>query len=117
MQVTEFRGEGGKLSAIVARDKESGEEREFRPAAAFIFIGLDPNTSFLKGAVDLDQWGFVVTDETLQTTLPGVFAAGDVRAGATKQLGAAIGEGITALLMVRQYLEKRAHVTKRKVNA
>ncbi len=116
-QVTEFQGEGGKLSAIVARDKESGEERVFRPAAAFIFIGLDPNTPFLKGAVDLDKWGFVVTDDTLQTTLPGVFAAGDVRAGSTKQLGAAIGEGITALLMVRQHLEKQAHVTKRLVNA
>jgi thioredoxin reductase (NADPH) len=117
MEVAEFRGEGGKLSAVVARDKESGEERVFRPAAAFIFIGLDPNTSFLKGAVDLDQWGFVVTDDTLQTTLPGVFAAGDVRDGSTKQLGAAIGEGITALLMVRQYLEKQAHVAKRRVSA
>ncbi len=117
MEVTEFRGEGGKLSAIAARDRESGEERVFRPAAAFIFIGLEPNTSFLKGAVDLDEWGFVVTYETLQTTMPGVYAAGDVRAGSTKQLGAAIGEGITALLMVRQYLEKQAYVTKRRVNA
>ena len=117
MEVTEFRGEGGKLSAIVARDKESGEERVFRPAAAFVFIGLDPNTAFLKGAVDLDKWGFIATDDTLQTTLPGVFAAGDVRAGSTKQLGAAIGEGITALLMARQYLEKQAHVSKRQVSA
>ncbi len=117
MEVAEFRGEGGKLSAIVASDKESGEERVFRPAAAFIFIGLDPNTSFLRGAVDLDQWGFVVTDDALQTSLPGVFAAGDVRAGSTKQLGAATGEGITALLMVRQYLERQAHMTKRRVNA
>ncbi len=117
MRVTEFRGEGGKLSAVVARDKVSGEERVFRPAAAFIFIGLDPNTSFLEGAVDLDQWGFIVTDETLQTSAPKVFAAGDVRAGSTKQLGAAIGEGITALLMVRQHLEKQTHMTKRKVNA
>ena len=117
MQVTEFRGEGGKLSAVVARDNDSGEERVFRPAAVFIFIGLDPNTSFLEGVVDLDEWGFIVTDETLQTSSPREFAAGDVRAGSTKQLGAAIGEGITALLMVRQHLEKRAHMTKRKVNA
>ncbi|MFQ6019369.1 MAG: FAD-dependent oxidoreductase [Dehalococcoidia bacterium] len=115
-QVTEFQGDG-KLSAVVTKDRQTGDERVFHPAAVFIFIGLDPNTAFLKGTVDLDQWGFVVTDDTLQTTLAGVFAAGDVRAGSTKQLGAAIGEGITALLMARQYLEKQAHVPAHRVNA
>ncbi len=115
-EVIELQG-NGKLSAVVARDRETGEQRLFHPAAAFVFIGLDPNTSFLKGTVDLDRWGFLVTDDTFQTTLPGLFAAGDVRAGSTKQLGAAIGEGITALLMVRQYLQKQAHVTARQVNA
>jgi thioredoxin reductase (NADPH) len=115
-EVTEFQGDG-RLSGIVARDRGSGEERVFHPAAAFVFIGMDPNTSFLKGTLDLDRWGFVVTDDTLQTTLPGVFAAGDVRAGSTKQLGAAVGEGITALLMVRQYLQKQSHLATRQVNA
>ena len=115
-QVTEFRG-NGKLSAVVARDVVTGDERVFQPAAAFIFIGLDPNTSFLKGSLELDRWGFVVTDDTLQTSLPGVFAAGDVRAGSTKQLGAAIGEGITALLMIRRHLEKSAHLPVHKANA
>lgn len=81
------------------------------------FIGMDPNTSFLKGTVDLDRWRFVVTDDTLHTSLPGVFAAGDVRAGSTKQLGAAIGEGITALLMVRQYLEKLGEARRREAGA
>ncbi len=78
---------------------------------------MDPNTSFLKGTVDLDRWGFVVTDDTLQTSLPGVFAAGDVRAGSTKQLGSAIGEGITALLMVRQCLEKLGEARRREAGA
>jgi len=104
-EVTEFRGEG-RLSEVVVKDRATGETQVFNPAAAFVFIGLDPNTSFLKGIVELNQWGFVVTDDVLQTSMPGVFAAGDVRAGSTKQLASAIGEGVTALLMIRQKLEE-----------
>lgn len=114
--VTEFRGKG-KLASVAARNRETGEELTFTPAAAFIFIGLDPNTGFLGGSLELDRWGFIVTDDTLQTSMPGVFAAGDVRAGSTKQLGASIGDGITALLMARQYLEQSPGVTKHVVNA
>jgi thioredoxin reductase (NADPH) len=105
-RVTEFvKGDDGKLAAVRAVDRGSGEELEWSPAGAFVFIGLDPNTAFLRGAVELDQWGFVRTDRTFETSMHGVFAAGDVRAGSTKQLGAAIGEGVTALLMVRAHLE------------
>ena len=102
-EVVEFRG-NGKLSEVVVRDRVTGEEQTFSPAAAFVFIGLDPNTSFLRGVVELDRAGFIVTDDTLQTSMPGVFAAGDVRAGSTKQLASSIGEGVTALLMIRQKL-------------
>lgn len=116
MDVTAFEG-NGKLSAVRARDRVSGEEHVFSPAAAFVFIGLDPNTAFLKNSVDIDAWGFVKTDEKMQTSLPGVFAAGDVRAGSTKQLGAAIGEGITALLMVRQYMERAATIARHESEA
>ena len=105
-EVTEIRGEGGKLKTIVAKDRATGETIELQPDAAFIFIGLKPNTGFLEGAVDLDQWGFIKTDETFQTSMAGVYAAGDVRSGSTKQLASATGEGVTALLMVRQYLQK-----------
>lgn len=104
-QVTEFRGRG-KLQSVVAKDRSTGEEIEIQAAAAFIFIGLSPNTAFLSGSVDLDQWGFIKTDTSFQTSMPGVFAAGDVRSGSTKQLASAIGEGVTALLMARQYLQK-----------
>ena len=111
-QVIELQGDG-KLAAVVAKDRENGEERVFHPAAAFVFIGLDPNTAFLKGTVELDRWGFVITDDVFQTTLPGVFAAGDVRAGSTKQLAAAVGEGVAGLLHVRQHLQKHSHLSKR----
>jgi thioredoxin reductase (NADPH) len=109
-EVREMQGKNGKLSAVIARDRESGEEMTFHPAAVFVYIGLDPNSGFLDGTVDRDRWGFVVTDDGFQTSLRGVFAAGDVRAGSTKQLGAAIGEGIAAALMVRHYLQEGSHM-------
>jgi thioredoxin reductase (NADPH) len=113
-EVLEFRrAKGGKLGAVVAQDRSTGELHEFSPAAAFVFIGLDPNTGFLRGKAELDRWGFLLTDDTFQTSIPGVYAAGDVRAGSTKQLGAATGEGITALLMVRHHLERLGDVSAR----
>ena len=112
-EVTEFRGEGGKLKTVVAKDRATGETMELQPAAAFIFIGLTPNTGFLEGAVDFDQWGFIKTDETFQTSMRGVYAAGDVRSGSTKQLASATGEGVTALIMVRQYLQQLGDVPAR----
>ncbi len=112
VQVTEFQG-NGRLKAVRAKDRESGEELEFHPAAAFIFAGLTPNTEFLPGDVERDQSGFIATDPTFQTSMAGVFAAGDVRAGSTKQLASAIGEGVTALIMVRQHLQKLGEVAER----
>lgn len=81
----------------------------FEPAAAFVFVGLDPNTHFLRDVIDIDDRGFIVTDDRYATSLDGVYAAGDVRAGATKQVGSAAGEGIAALLSVRRALEHRHH--------
>jgi thioredoxin reductase (NADPH) len=104
-QITGFRG-NGKLSAVMARNRETRETMEFHPAAAFVFIGLSPNTGFLKDTVETDRYGFIITDETFQTSVPGVYAAGDVRRGSTKQLASAVGEGVAALLMARQYLQK-----------
>lgn len=115
-QITGFeRSPGGKLAKVRAVDRTSGEELVFEPAAAFVFVGLDPNTAFLDGAVKTDDTGFIDTGDNFETSLPGVFAAGDVRTGSTKQLGSAIGEGITALINIRGYLERLgdvpAHVT------
>jgi thioredoxin reductase (NADPH) len=82
-----------------------------------VFIGLSPNTAFLRGAVDLDETGFVLTSDTFETSMPGVFAAGDVRDGSTKQLASAVGEGTTALLMVRNYLRKLGDVGRHDIEA
>ena len=103
--VEEFKG-NGKLSSVVVKDVNTEEIEELRPGAVFIFIGLLPNTDFLRGTVDLDQWGSITTGPTLETSLEGVYAAGDARSGSTKQVVSAVGEGATAALMIRQYLEK-----------
>ena len=103
--VREFRG-SSKVESVVVADSRSGETEELHPSGVFVFIGLDPNTDFVRATLDTDRWGFIVTDMTFQASLPGVFAAGDVRAGSTKQLASAVGEGTTAAMMVRGYLER-----------
>ncbi len=103
--VKEFRG-NGRLTSILVEDLATGETREMRPGAVFVFIGLLPNTGFLRGVVELDQYGFIATGTSLETSLPGVFAAGDCRVRSTKQVVSAMGEGATAALMVREYLER-----------
>lgn len=115
-EVVELVGRGGRLREVVARDRSTGEEHRWTPAGAFVFIGLTPNSGFLEGVVDRDQWGFVRADR-FETSMPGVFAAGDVRAGSTKQLGAATGDGIAALIAIRDYLREHHHLSSIEVNA
>ncbi len=117
MDIVSLEGESNRFAAVVARDRATGETQRFPAAAAFVFIGLDPNTAFLGDAFTRDPGGFLVTSATMETSVPGVFAAGDVRAGSTKQLGSAVGDGIAALLMVRRYLEEHRQVAAHLVNA
>ena len=99
-------GGSGKLGTVELEDLKTGEKVERHPQAAFVFIGLDPNTEFLQGQVTLDERGFVATDPTFMTDVPGVFAAGDVRGGSTKQLASAVGEGAAAAIQIRGYLDR-----------
>lgn len=87
-----------------------GKKVEFETDGVFVFVGLMPNSQFLKDTpVKLDEIGFVITDSGLQTNMKGVFAAGDIRSGATMQIASASGEGATAALKIREYLEGRSH--------
>ncbi|QJU06784.1 FAD-dependent oxidoreductase [Candidatus Saccharibacteria bacterium oral taxon 955] len=97
----------GKVTAVKAT--KAGEATEFMVDGVFIFIGLKPNTQFLEGSgVELDERRLIKTDNHLATSLPGVFASGDVRSGATMQVASAVGEGATAALSIREYLESQA---------
>ena len=95
------------VSAVIGT--KAGEKIRFDVDGVFVFVGLKPNTEFLKGSdIELDEIGMVKTDANLQTTVRGIFASGDVRSGATAQIASAVGEGATAALKIREYLEDEA---------
>lgn len=98
-----------KVTKVLGTDKATGKKVEFETDGVFVFVGLQPNTDFLKDTeVELDEIGLVKSDaETLKTAIPGVFVAGDCRSGATLQIATAVGEGATASLRIREYLENR----------
>jgi thioredoxin reductase (NADPH) len=122
-EVRELMGED-LLEGTVVQDNRSGARRTLGAQALFVFIGADANTGWLRGAVDLDERGFVLTGTELngsalkedswrersrepfllETSLPGVFAAGDVRSGSIKRCASAVGEGSMAVKLIHQYL-------------
>jgi thioredoxin reductase (NADPH) len=104
VEVAELHGES-HLSGITLRDRAAGTTEMIKPAAAFVFIGLSPNSGWLPPEIQRDSTGFIITKTNLETSLSGVFAAGDVRLGSTKQAASAVGEGATAALMIREYLK------------
>ncbi len=102
-EVVALEGDG-KLAGVTVRNKLTGQTETLHPAGVFVFIGLSPNSAWLPPEIQRDAQGFIQTSATLATSLPGVFAAGDVRLGSTKQAASAVGEGATAALMIREYL-------------
>jgi thioredoxin reductase (NADPH) len=120
---TEVVGAGSvrRLEHLVLRDTETGAEESVKADALFIYIGARPYTQWLEGSVALDDKGFVLTGREipaeawtldrppafLETSMPGVFAAGDIRHTSVKRVAAAVGEGSTATLLVREYLHTR----------
>ena len=96
----------GKLNSIAIN--HNGVITNHLTAGAFVFIGLDPNTEFLAGALESDARGFLNTNANFETSLAGVYAAGDVRAGSTKQLASAVGEGAAVAIQIRYYLDRVA---------
>ena len=124
-QVKAFLGSRDRLTHLKVVDAQTGREEMLTVDGVFVFIGLIPNTRFLEGSgVLLDPWGFILTGYDLpqqgrnivgfkmrapfmlETSSPGVFAAGDVRMGSTKQVVSAAGEGAAAALAIREYLKR-----------
>ena len=123
-EVQEFLGARAQLNELRLWNNQAEAESHMSVDGAFVFIGLEPNTGFLEGTgVRLNRWGFIETGHNLthesdnrpplyvdrdpvalESSVPGLFAAGDVRADSTKQVASAAGEGATAALLIRDYL-------------
>jgi thioredoxin reductase (NADPH) len=101
----EIVGQDGKVVKVVGTDTSTNQKVELETDGVFVFVGLLPNTDFVKGKLDLDEVGLIKTDLNLETSMKNVFCAGDVRSGATMQIASAAGEGATAALMIRKRLE------------
>ena len=95
--VEEFRGDQ-TLDRALVKNLKTGELYEYPMAAAFIYVGFHPNTDYLKDLLELDPGGHICTDINMRTAIPRLYACGDARAESTRQLGAAVGDGITAAL-------------------
>jgi thioredoxin reductase (NADPH) len=114
-EVVALGGDSQGLASATFRDRATGQDKTYPLRHLFLFIGADPNAEWLKGCVETDGKGFVTTGGKfsadsgraplpLETSMPGVFAIGDVRAGSTKRVGAAIGEGAAVVAQIHQVL-------------
>ncbi|MBR3948127.1 MAG: thioredoxin-disulfide reductase [Clostridia bacterium] len=99
--ITELRVKGVRI-----KDTVTGEMKDVPCDGVFVSIGRDPMTEFLKGAVDLDERGYVIADETTKTNIDGVFAAGDVRTKALRQVVTAVADGAVAVHFAEEYLNE-----------
>jgi thioredoxin reductase (NADPH) len=102
-EVEEILGDDA-VSGVRLRDRESGETRVEALAGVFVFVGLEPNTAFVRGVLDLDEAGHIRTDILMRTSVAGVFAAGDIRQSSVAQLASAAGDGATAAITAYRYL-------------
>ncbi len=97
-----------KLQAVVLKDTKTGAAKRVETNGVFVFIGHNPNSQLARNFVEVDTFGYIITaDNTKQTSVKGVFAAGEVRLGATRQLVAACGEGCSAAIEAQQYLDDK----------
>ncbi|HJQ21187.1 MAG TPA: thioredoxin-disulfide reductase [Gemmatimonadaceae bacterium] len=95
----------GLVARLKLRDVTSNETRDLSVTGMFVFIGFRPNTGIIEGHVDHDAMGYLVTDENMQTSIHGLFAAGDVRAQLTRQVTTAVGDATTAAIAAEKYLK------------
>ncbi|RME25125.1 MAG: thioredoxin-disulfide reductase [Deltaproteobacteria bacterium] len=102
--VEEILGED-QVTGLRVKNLKTGESSVLDVAAVFIFVGLLPNSDFARGVVDVDDWGFIKVDMDMRTSHPRIFAAGDVRIRSARQIGTAVGDGITAAVKIQEMLD------------
>ena len=115
--VEEIRGDARGVKELALRDTQSGEPGTLPVSGVFIFIGFTPNTSVVKGHFEHDPEGYIITDSRMETSIPGLFAAGDLRVQLTRQITTAVGDATTAAIAVEKYLAARREAEQEAVGA
>jgi thioredoxin reductase (NADPH) len=103
--VPEIVGNDKSVKHVVLEDTGTGERSNLAVGGVFIFVGFKPNTQLVEGHVHHDPGGYFITDERMMTSIPGLFAAGDVRSQLTRQITTAVGDATTAAIAVEKYLK------------
>ncbi|MEW6457083.1 MAG: thioredoxin-disulfide reductase [Acidobacteriota bacterium] len=103
-ELLEINGRG-KIESVKIRERNTNKIKEINAHGVFIYVGLLPNSEFIKDIVKTDDYGYIITDNNLQTSEPGIFVAGDVRAGAFQQVAVSVGDGATAAHNAIKYIE------------
>ncbi len=103
--VPEIVGDEKAVKHVVLEDTGTGERRTLDVGGVFVFVGFKPNTQLIEGHVHHDPGGYFITDERMMTSIPGLFAAGDVRSQLTRQITTAVGDATTAAIAVEKYLK------------
>jgi len=104
--VLEIKGDS-MVRSIIVKNVKTGEIKEFETEGAFLFVGLVPRAQFLKGVVQMDEGGYVLTNEHCETSAKGIFAVGDCRKKLLRQIATAVGDGATAAFAAEKFLELR----------
>jgi thioredoxin reductase (NADPH) len=102
--VCKVLGETG-VEELELKNLETQKKQTLKVSGVFFYVGLKPNTEFLRGVVSMDEHGYVITDENMATSAPGIFAAGDVRQKVLRQVTTAVGDGATAAFAVERYVD------------
>ena len=103
--VEEIMGEES-ISGLKLRNVKTGESSILKVEGIFVAVGLVPNSQQFSNTVNLDNTGYIVTDETMSTSAPGIFAAGDIRRNSSRQVAAAVGDGVTAAMSACRYIQE-----------
>lgn len=104
-QLISINGED-HVTSITVKNNETGKEEKIEVSGVFMYAGITPNTKFVEGVVDLDENGYIITDESMQTSVSGVFAAGDVRVKKYQQITSACSDGTFAALSAAEYIKE-----------
>jgi thioredoxin reductase (NADPH) len=102
--VESINGDGG-VESVTLKDVKTGGTRDLPVDGVFLFVGLEPKTGFLKGLLELDERGYIITDEDMKTNVRGILAAGDCRTKTLRQIATAVGDASTAAFVAQQYVE------------